>query len=76
MPPKKDPKAEEAPKEPEPEPLPHELSGYSRFEYLNGILYEGNWHLFKGKKMKHGYGKIVIPTSANLSPETYEGDWR
>lgn len=31
MPPKKDPKAEEAPKEPEPEPQPYELTGYGKF---------------------------------------------
>ena len=75
MPPKKDPKAEEAPKQPEPEPQPYELTGYGKFEYLNGVTYEGNWQLIKGKKVKHGYGKMIIPSSRQLIAESYEGDW-
>ena len=75
MPPKKDLKAEEAVKEPEPEPLPHEFNGYGRFEYISGVVYEGNWQLSKGKKMKNGYGRITIPTVGDLPAESYEGDW-
>ena len=62
MGPKKDPKAaEEAPKEPEPEPQPFQLVGYGRFEYLNGVVYEGNWKIVKGIKVKQGYGKLILP---------------
>lgn len=31
--------------------------------------------IVKGKKMKHGYGKLTIPTSEDLPVESYEGDW-
>ena len=64
MPPKKDPKAEEV-KEPEPEPQPHELVGYGRFEYLGGVLYEGNWKLIGDVKHKHGWGRLTVSPSEN-----------
>lgn len=79
MGPKKDAKnaVEEPPKDVEPEPLPHELVGYGRYEYLNGVVYEGNWKLIKGVKVKHGFGKMTLPLEAKsqVGEEWYEGNW-
>lgn len=80
MGPKKDPKnvvVEEPPKEVEPEPKPHTLVGYGRFEYLNGVVYEGNWKLIRGGKTKHGYGRLLFPfqPQSAAAQESYEGSW-
>ena len=55
-------------------------SGFGRFEYINGTLYQGNWKLHNGVKVKHGHGKITFPSSlgapgSDLGVEEYEGDW-
>jgi hypothetical protein len=76
MPPKKDPKAEEAPKEPQPPPQPHELTDFGRFEYLSGAVYEGNWVASEGRKYREGYGRMTVPSKGELPGESYEGDWR
>lgn len=47
-------------------------SGFGRFEYINGTLYQGNWKLHNGAKVKHGHGKI---TFSHDPLEEYEGDW-
>jgi hypothetical protein len=78
MGPKKDAKnaVEEPQKEAEPEPQPFELVGYGRFEYLNGVVYEGNWKLVKGVKVKQGYGRLLLPFDPqSASQEYYEGNW-
>jgi hypothetical protein len=79
MGPKKEAKGvvEEAPKEPEPEPPAHELTGYGRFEYLSGVKYEGNWKLKAGIKVKQGYGMLIVPSSLpeQIGQESYEGNW-
>lgn len=41
-------------------------------------MYEGEWRLFEGKKVKHGQGKIVFPgaTSGTHGQEEYVGEWQ
>lgn len=36
-----------------------ETEGLGRFEYVNGTVYEGQWKLIGGQKMKHGWGKLT-----------------
>lgn len=36
-----------------------ETEGLGRFEYVNGTVYEGQWKLINGQKMKYGWGKLV-----------------
>lgn len=79
MGPKKEGKSgEEAPKEVEAEPQPFELVGYGRFEYLSGVVYEGSWKAGRGGKVKHGYGRLLLPfdPQAAAAQEHYEGDWQ
>lgn len=52
-------------------------SGIGRFEYINGTMYQGNWKLLSGAKVKHGFGKITYSgtTASEFGTEEYEGDW-
>ena len=52
-------------------------SGIGRFEYINGTMYQGNWKLSNGVKVKHGHGKITFSgtTASEFGNEEYEGDW-
>ena len=43
-----------------------ELEGFGRFEYRNGTVYEGQWKLIRGVKMKHGEGVLI---HAGLFPD-------
>ena len=36
-------------------------TGFGKYEYVNGSTYVGNWIMAKGKKSKHGHGKMVKP---------------
>ena len=36
-------------------------TGYGKFEYINQTVYVGEWQLKKGRKVKHGTGKITFP---------------
>lgn len=36
------------------------MEGFGRFEYRNGLVYEGQWKLFNGAKMKHGEGVLIF----------------
>ena len=56
--PAKDAAAAEATEDNEPE-VPQ--SGFGKFEYINQTLYVGEWKLIKGRKVKHGQGKITFP---------------
>ena len=51
--------------------------GFGKFEYMNQTIYEGNWKLEKGKKVKHGHGKITYPGAQgkDFGQEEYEGEW-
>jgi len=35
--------------------------GFGRFEYINQTMYIGEWKIHKGRKVKHGQGKITFP---------------
>ena len=36
-------------------------TGFGKYEYANGSTYVGNWIVDKGRKVKHGHGKMVKP---------------
>lgn len=52
--------------------------GNGKFEYVNSTTYTGEWKLFKGKKVKHGKGKITFPGAPGQTygVEEYEGEWK
>ena len=50
--------AAEATEEQEPD-VPQ--NGFGKFEYINQTMYCGEWRLNKGRKVKHGQGKITFP---------------
>lgn len=55
-----------------------DLFGYGKFEFQNKILYIGHYKIkLDGTKVRHGYGKIIHPSTNNSSfgQEVYEGDW-
>ena len=51
--------------------------GNSKFEYIDGTSYEGDWKIFNGIKMKHGKGYIIHgnSTADTHGNEIYEGQW-
>ena len=53
-----DPPVEEVEVKPE-EQVHIETEGMGRFEYVNGIVYEGQWKLINNTKMKDGWGKLT-----------------
>jgi len=68
-------KVEAAPEAEEIKEVPQ--SGHGKFEYINQTIYEGAWKLEKGKKLKHGHGKIIFsgPQGQESGHEEYEGEW-
>lgn len=36
-------------------------NGFGKFEYINQTLYIGEWKITRGRKVKHGQGKITFP---------------
>lgn len=55
-----------------------ETEGHGRFEYMDGTVYEGQWKIINGKKMKHGRGTIIVGstlTAENEQKESYTGQW-
>ena len=52
----------------EPEPVPQEpaeqnvvhieTDGFGKFEFIDGTIYEGQWKLINGVKMRHGEGVL------------------
>jgi len=52
--------------------------GHGKFEYVNQTIYSGEWKLSKGKKVKHGQGKITFPGAPGqtFGVEEYEGEWK
>jgi hypothetical protein len=58
----KDAKAhEEPPKEvenPDSKAQLIETSGFGRFEFIDGTIYEGQWKILNGVKMRHGEGTL------------------
>lgn len=71
----------EPPKEEDPEPQKEQVSveteGFGRFEYMNGSVYEGNWKLIEGVKMKHGEGNLTHfgSMAREFGNESYSGSW-
>ncbi|KAL4477729.1 hypothetical protein ABPG72_018903 [Tetrahymena utriculariae] len=66
-------------KEEEPQVQQHiEMEGFGRFEYRNGLVYEGQWKLVNGVKMKHGEGVLIFQgsTSYEAGNEEYRGSWQ
>ncbi|EGR29752.1 MORN repeat protein, partial [Ichthyophthirius multifiliis] len=68
--------------EPEPPKEEHlqqtiEQEGFGRFEYRNGLVYEGQWKLFNNQKVKHGEGVLIFQgsTSYEAGNEEYRGSW-
>ena len=60
--------------EPQEEQVPQ--SGEGSFAYVNDSVYDGEWQIFDGKKLKHGKGKIVHgSSSAEGGAESYTGEW-
>lgn len=45
------------------------MEGIGRFEYQDGTVYEGQWKLVDGKKVKHGKGHIVIASKVYHSTQ-------
>ncbi len=35
-----------------------ETSGFGRFEFIDGTIYEGQWKILNGVKVRHGEGNI------------------
>ncbi|CAD8122781.1 unnamed protein product [Paramecium sonneborni] len=55
-----------------------QTEGTGRFEYQDGTVYEGQWKLIEGKKVKHGKGRIVIASSLSTDndlKEEYNGEF-
>jgi hypothetical protein len=52
-----------------------ESEGFGRFEYRNGSIYEGQWKLIKGVRMKHGEGLLTHPGASlnDYMREDYKG---
>ncbi len=60
---KGEPKVEEiVPPEPENNPEQNivqiETEGFGKFEFIDGTIYEGQWKLINGVKMRHGEGTL------------------
>ena len=53
-------------------------TGFGRFEYQNGTIYEGQWKEIDGAKMKHGEGYLVHAglSDADGVREEYKGTWK
>lgn len=81
MPPKADPKKDAKSKVVEPPPEVEEVdipqTGHGKFEFMNQTIYEGEWRQEKGRKFKHGKGRIMFPGAQGMEVghEEYEGDW-
>ena len=45
-----------------------ETSGYGKFEYVNGSIYEGHWVLQDGVRIKDGQGELKLQNN-----ERYQG---
>lgn len=56
--------------------IPHE--GYGKFKYLNGTVYEGQWKLINGKKVREGEGVLIHGGNLadGLGNEEYRGSWK
>lgn len=74
---KGDPKGKNAEPAPQEEEVDIPQTGHGKFEYMNHTVYEGDWRQEKGRKFKHGKGKIRFPGAQGLDSghEEYEGDW-
>jgi len=68
----------------EPEPVPEpteqnvvhiETDGFGKFEFIDGTIYEGQWKLINGVKMRHGEGVLRHAGSSSESGEEYRGTW-
>ena len=77
--PKVDPKAPAEAKleEKEEAPKPVVRTGFGRFEYQIGTIYEGQWMEVNGVKMKHGEGYLVHAAASlhDVTREEYKGSW-
>jgi len=53
-------------------------TGFGRFEYQNGTVYEGQWKEIDGKKVKDGEGTIIHAgiNSFDTIKEEYRGSWK